>query len=84
MSHLLGLKEEIIKISQEYYNAKSNEDKQKHKESLQKSFKKFHKFRYSQKNDYVFVEKLIKNIIQGGNYICMVNQERKQIRKWQE
>ena len=63
MSHLLGLKEEIIKISQEYYNATSNEDKQKHKENLQKSFKKFHKFRYSQKNDYVFVEKLIKNII---------------------
>ena len=63
MSHLLGLKEEIIKTSQEYYNAISMEDKQKHKENLQKSFKKFHKFRYSQKNDYVFVEKLIKNII---------------------
>ena len=63
MSYLLGLKEEINKTSQEYYGAKSNEDKQKHKESLQKSFKKFHKFRYSQKNDYQFVEKLIKNII---------------------
>ena len=44
MSHLLGLKEEIIKASQEYYNATSAEDKQKHKESLQKTFKKFHKF----------------------------------------
>ena len=39
------------------------EDKQKYKESLQKSFKEFHKFRYSQKSDYQFVEKLIKNII---------------------
>ena len=63
MSSLFSLKEDIIKISQEFYNAKSNEDKQKHKENLQKSFKKFHKFRYSQKNDYVFVERLIKNII---------------------
>ena len=63
MHSLFSIKEDIIKESQEYYNAKSNEDKQKHKESLQKSFKKFHKFRYSQKNDYVFVERLIKNII---------------------
>ena len=63
MSYLLGLKEEIIKTSQEYYGAKSNEDKQKHKESLQKSFKKFHKFRYTQMGDYKFVEKIIKNII---------------------
>ena len=63
MSHLLGLKAEIIKTSQEYYNAKSNEDKQKHKENLQKSFKKFHKFRYSRMGDYKAVEKLIKNII---------------------
>ena len=63
MAGLLGLKETIIKESQDYYTAKSNEDKRKHKENLQKSFKKFHKFRYSQKNDYQFVEKLIKNII---------------------
>jgi hypothetical protein len=63
MSSLFSLKEDIIKQSQEYYNAKSIEDKTKHKESLQKSFKKFHKFRHSQKNDYQFVEKLIKNII---------------------
>ena len=63
MSSLFSLKEDIIKQRQEYYNAKSIEDKTKHKESLQKSFKKFHKFRHSQKNDYQFVEKLIKNII---------------------
>ena len=81
MSSLFSLKEDIIKESQEYYNAKSNEDKTKHKENLQKSFKKFHKFRYSQKNDYQFVEKLIKNIIQGGNYICTENQERNLVRK---
>ena len=63
MSYLLGLKDSIIKQSQEYYSATSNADREKHKESLQKSFKEFHKFRYSQKNDYQFVEKLIKNII---------------------
>tara|TARA_R100000458_G_C8035916_1_gene89368 strand:- start:134 stop:325 length:192 start_codon:yes stop_codon:yes gene_type:complete len=63
MSSLLSLKEDIIKESQEYYNAKSNEDKQKHKENLQKNFKKFHKFRYSRMGDYKFVEKIIKNII---------------------
>jgi len=63
MSHLLGLKEDIIKQSQEYYNATSIEDKKKHKESLQKSFKEFHKFRYTRMGDYKFVEKIIKNII---------------------
>ena len=63
MSNLLGLKEEIIKASQEYYNATSIEDKQKHKESLQKTFKSFDKFIYSRLGDYKFVEKLIKNII---------------------
>jgi|TARA_B100000475_G_C14860182_1_gene257266 hypothetical protein len=63
MSSLFSLKEDIIKISQEFYNAKSNEDKQKHKESLQKSFKKFHKFRHSRMGDYKAVEKIIKNII---------------------
>jgi len=63
MHSLLSLKEDIIKESQEYYNAKSNEDKQKHKENLQKNFKKFHKFRYSRMGDYKFVEKIIKNII---------------------
>ena len=63
MHSLFSLKEDIIKQSQEYYNAKSNEDKQKHKENLQKNFKKFHKFRYSRMGDYKFVEKIIKNII---------------------
>jgi len=63
MPNLFSLKEDIIKNSQEYYSAKSNEDRKKYKESLQKSFKEFHKFRNSQKNDYQFVEKLIKNII---------------------
>ena len=63
MHSLFSLKEDIIKESQEYYNAKSNEDKQKHKENLQKNFKKFHKFRYSRMGDYKFVEKIIKNII---------------------
>ena len=63
MSSLFSLKEDIIKQSQEYYNAKSNEDKRKHKENLQKEFKKFHKFRYSRMGDYKAVEKLIKNII---------------------
>tara|TARA_B110000902_G_C13817398_1_gene402296 strand:+ start:216 stop:407 length:192 start_codon:yes stop_codon:yes gene_type:complete len=63
MSYLFSLKEEIIKESQEYYNAISIEDKEKHKENLQKSFKKFHKFRYTRMGDYKFVEKIIKNIL---------------------
>ena len=63
MSYLFSLKEEIVKTSQDYYNATSIEDKEKHKESLQKSFKEFHKFRYTRMGDYKFVEKIIKNII---------------------
>ena len=63
MSYLFSLKEEIIKTSQEYYNATSIEDKEKHKENLQKSFKKFHRFRYTRMGDYKFVEKIIKNIL---------------------
>jgi|TARA_R110000782_G_scaffold7208_1_gene24401 hypothetical protein len=63
MSYLFSLKEEIIKESQEYYNAISIEDKEKHKENLQKSFKKFHRFRYTRMGDYKFVEKIIKNIL---------------------
>ena len=43
--------------------ATNSVDRQKHKENLQKTFKKFHKFRNSQINDYKFEEKLIKNII---------------------
>ena len=68
MHKLFSLKEDIIKQSQEYYSATNSAERQKHKENLQKTFKKFHKFRNSQINDYKFVEKLIKNIIQGGNY----------------
>lgn len=63
MPSLFSLKEDIIKQTQEYYASTSKEDKEKHKENLQKTFKKFHKFRNSQQNDYKFVEKLIKNII---------------------
>ena len=63
MSYLFSLKEEIVKTSQDYYNATSIEDKEKHKESLQKSFKKFHRFRYTRMGDYKFVEKIIKNIL---------------------
>ena len=81
MSHLLGLKEEIIKASQEYYNATSAEDKQKHKESLQKTFKKFHKFRYTRMGDYKFVEKLITRILQGSSPLCTEKRERSLQRK---
>jgi hypothetical protein len=63
MHSLFSLKDEIIKQSQDYYIATSKEDKQKIKESLQKSFKKFHKFRHSRMGDYKSIEKLIKNII---------------------
>ena len=63
MHSLFSIKEDIIKESQEYYSAKSKEDKQKHKENLQKSFKEFHKFRHTRMGDYKFVEKIIKNII---------------------
>ena len=62
MPNLLGLKETIIKESQDYYNAKSNDDKRKHKENLQKQFKKFHYYRKSNQEDYKFIKKLIENI----------------------
>ena len=45
MSSLLSLKENIIKETQDYYEAKSNEDKRKHRENLQKQLKKFHYYR---------------------------------------
>ena len=64
MSGLLGLKETIIKESQDYYTAKSNEDKRKHKENLQKHFKKFHYYRKNNQEDYQFIKKLIENITQ--------------------
>ena len=62
MPNLFGLKETIIKESQDYYNAKSNDDKRKHKENLQKQFKKFHYYRNSNQEDYKFIKKLIENI----------------------
>ena len=62
MSSLFGLKETIIKESQDYYTAKSNEDKRKHKENLQKHFKKFHYYRKTNEKDYKFIKKLIENI----------------------
>ena len=62
MSSLFILKEDIIKQSQEYYNAKSNDDKRKHKENLQKQFKKFHYYRKTHKKDYQSIKKLIENI----------------------
>ena len=48
-----------------YYDAISTEDKDKSKEHLQNSIKKFHKFRYSHKKDYQFIEQMIKNINKG-------------------
>jgi len=62
MPNLFGLKETIIKESQDYYNAKSNDDKRKHKENLQKQFKKFHYYRKTNQKDYQFIKKLIENI----------------------
>ena len=62
MSSLFSLKQEIIKESQEFYNAKSNDDKRKHKENLQKQFKKFHYYRKTHKKDYQSIKKLIENI----------------------
>ena len=43
--------------------ATNSVDRQKHKENLQKSFKKAHKFRHSPMIDYKSIEKMIKNII---------------------
>ena len=62
MSSLLSLKENIIKETQDYYEAKSNEDKRKHRENLQKQFKKFHYYRKTNQKDYQFIKKLIENI----------------------
>ena len=62
MSSLLSLKENIIKETQDYYEAKSNEDKTKHRENLQKQFKKFHYYRKTNQKDYQFIKKLIENI----------------------
>ena len=62
MSGLLGLKETIIKESQAYYDAKSNDDKRKHKKNLQKQLKKFHYYRQTNQKDYQSIKKLIENI----------------------
>jgi len=56
------LKQDVVKITQEYYSAKSVEDKNKHKENLQKHLKKFHYYRESNKKDYKFIKQLIENI----------------------
>ena len=62
MSSLLSLKENIIKETQDYYEAKSNKDKRKHRENLQKQLKKFHYYRQTNQKDYKFIKKLIGNI----------------------
>ena len=62
MPSVFSIKQDIIKASQEYYDAISTKDKNKSKEHLQNSIKKFHKFRYSHKKDYQFIEQMIKNI----------------------
>ena len=62
MPNLFSLKEDIIKETQAYYNAKSNEDKQKSKKNLQRQLKGFHYFRKSNKKDYKFIKKVIGNI----------------------
>ena len=65
MPSVFSIKQDIIKASQEYYNAASTEDKNKSKEHLQNTIKKFHKFRHSHKKDYQFIEQMIKNINKG-------------------
>ena len=63
MPSVFGIKQNIIKESQAYYDAVSKEDKEKSRENLQKQFKKFHWFRHSHKKDYENIEKIIRNII---------------------
>ena len=65
MPSVFSIKQDIIKASQEYYDAISKEDKNKSKEHLQNTIKKFHKFRHSHKKDYQFIEQMIKNINKG-------------------
>ena len=65
MSNLFSIKQDIIKASQNYYDAISTEDKNKSKEHLQNTIKKFHKIRHSHKKDYELVEQMIKNINRG-------------------
>ena len=65
MPSVFSIKQDIIKASQEYYDTISKEDKNKSKEHLQNTIKKFHKFRHSHKKDYQFIEQMIKNINRG-------------------
>ena len=65
MPSVFSIKQDIIRASQEYYDAISKEDKSKSKEHLQNTIKKFHKFRHSHKKDYQFIEQMIKNINRG-------------------
>ena len=67
MPSVFSIKQDIIKASQAYYDSVSTEDKNKSKENLQNTIKKFHKFRYSHKKDYKFIEQMIKNINKGEN-----------------
>ncbi len=62
MPSVFSIKQDIIKASQEYYDAISKEDKNRSKEHLQNTIKKFHRFRHSHKKDYQFIEQMIKNI----------------------
>ena len=62
MPSMFSIKQDIIRASQAYYDAVSTEDKNKSREYLQNSIKKFHPFRYSHKKDYKLVERMIKNI----------------------
>ena len=62
MPSVFSIKQDIIKASQEYYDAISKEDKSKSKEHLQNTIKKFHRFRHSHKKDYQSIEQMIKNI----------------------
>ena len=62
MPSLFSLKENIIKETQAYYDAKSTNDKSKHKGNLQKQLKKFHFYRKTHKKDYESIKKVIENI----------------------
>ena len=62
MPRVFGIKQDIIKESQAYYDAVSEEDKEKSKENLKSHFKQFHYYRKSNKKDYKFIKKLIENI----------------------
>ena len=62
MSHVVYLKESILKDTQDYYSSTSKEDREQHKINLQKKFKQFHHYRKTHKTDYQLIKKLIENI----------------------